>query len=230
MSVSNPKVSVLMITYNHERYIEQAVRSVMMQETSFDYELIIGEDCSTDRTREIVIRLHEEFPDKIKLILQPQNVGMIRNFADVYHSSQGEYIALLEGDDYWVSSNKLQLQADYMRVHPKCRICFHSSNIIYEGNTELSTSVIAPPLGHIVNFENWLRYRSRFHTYIATATIFFRSINNKLPEWFFQLRAAGDWPLIAWLLLHGGTVGYLSGATPMSVYRKHTGGVLMQLL
>ncbi len=119
-----PKVSVLMITYNHEQYIEQAVRSVMMQETDFDYELVIGEDCSTDRTREIVLRLKEEFPDKIRLLLPEKNLGMIPNFVATYEACRGEYIALCEGDDYWTHPKKLQIQVDYMKGS-ECRMCFH---------------------------------------------------------------------------------------------------------
>lgn len=120
-----PKVSVLMITYNHEKYIEQAVRSVMMQETDFDYELVIGEDCSTDSTREIVLRLKEEFPDKIKLLLHEKNVGVGKNFRLTYENCRGEYIAFLEGDDYWTDKHKLQIQSELLDRTDDVTLCFH---------------------------------------------------------------------------------------------------------
>src|SRR5204862_6731871 len=99
-----PKVSVCMITFNHEKYIEQAVESVMMQETDFDYELVVGEDCSTDSTRDILERLMERYPERIRLNLHAENKGMLRNFEHTLKSYRGEYIAILEGDDYWTAA------------------------------------------------------------------------------------------------------------------------------
>lgn len=216
----HPKVSVLMITYNHEKFIEQAVRSVMMQETDFDYELVIGEDCSTDNTREIVLKLKVEFPDKIRLLLHEQNIGMIPNMVATYNACTGEYIALCEGDDYWTDPKKLQIQVDYMDAHPECRICFHAATAVDE---KAVTFTIAPPSKGKVNFKRWLRHRSTYNTYIATATILFRPPFNKLPEWYLKLSFAGDWPLIVWLMLNGGSLSYISN-DPMTVYRKHSGG------
>lgn len=222
---SRPKLSVLMITYNHEQYIEQAIRSVMMQETDFRYELVIGEDCSTDRTREVVVRLKEEFPDRIRLILHEQNIGMIPNMVATYNECHGEYIALLEGDDYWTHPKKLQIQVGYMDQNQECRLSFHAAQVIYENSLKTSRTSIEPPLGTVLTFENWLDYRSRFTTYIATSTIIFRSPNQQLPEWYYKLRFAGDWPLIIWLMLCGGDMRYINEKAPMSAYRKHTGGV-----
>lgn len=215
-----PKLSVVMITYNHENYIEQAVRSVMMQETDFDYELVIGEDCSTDSTREIILRLKEEFPDKIRLLLHPQNIGMIPNMVSTYNTCRGKYIALCEGDDYWTHPKKLQIQVDYMESHPECRICFHPATVINENGY---SHMMAPPPDHIVNFENWLRYHLTYVTYMATATVLFRPPSIPIPQWYFELSFAGDWPLFVWLMLNGGTLECASNES-MTVYRKHIGG------
>ena len=117
MNKSNILVSVCMITYNHEKYIAQAIDSVIMQKTNFDYEIVIGEDCSTDRTREIVLEYKTKHPDKIKLLLQEKNVGMMQNFIDTLKACSGKYIALLEGDDYWTDPNKLQKQVDFLEVN-----------------------------------------------------------------------------------------------------------------
>lgn len=223
---AKPKVSVLMLTYNHEKFIEQAVRSVMMQETDFDYELVIGEDCSTDSTREIVIRLKEEFPDRIRLLLHPQNIGMIPNKVATYDACQGKYIALCEGDDYWTDPKKLQIQVDYMDAHPECRLCFHASRIIrHDPPTVLG--VIEPPLTGSLDFRHWLNYRAKHRTYIPTASILFRNPQSPLPEWYLRLQFAGDWPLIVWLLADGGTFHYVNQI--MSVYRKHETGATNSL-
>lgn len=119
MDNMQPIVSVLMITYNHEKYIAQAIDSVLMQKTNFDYEIVIGEDCSTDKTREIVLEYKAKHPDKIKLLLQEKNLGMIQNFIDTLKACTGKYIALLEGDDYWTDPYKLQKQVDFLEANPE---------------------------------------------------------------------------------------------------------------
>lgn len=129
--------SVLMITYNHEKYIAQAIDSVLMQKTNFDYEIVIGEDCSTDRTREIVLEYKAKHPGKIRLLLQEKNVGMMQNFIDTLKACTGKYIALLEGDDYWTDPYKLQKQVDILEAHPEYSLCFTDRRII-----DLSGNVI----------------------------------------------------------------------------------------
>lgn len=116
--MSNPTVSIFMITYNHEGYIRQAIDSVLMQQVRFDYELVIGEDCSTDGTAEIVRYYAERHPGKIKAILNRENMGQVANAIQVFKSCTGEYIAFLEGDDYWTDPQKLQKQVDFLEKNP----------------------------------------------------------------------------------------------------------------
>ncbi len=123
---SDPLVSVAMITYNHEPYIRQALDSVLMQEVDFDYEIVIGEDKSTDRTREIVIEYQQRHPDKIRLRLARENLyskGLKTPGVLVRAACRGQYIALLEGDDYWTDLRKLQKQVEIFRKHPDCIFC-----------------------------------------------------------------------------------------------------------
>jgi glycosyltransferase involved in cell wall biosynthesis len=103
-----------MITYNHEDYIAQAIEGVMMQQTTFPIELIIGEDCSTDNTHKICIEYQEKYPDKIRLLLPVSNLGMMKNFITTLNACKGKYIALCEGDDYWIDPLKLQKQVDFL--------------------------------------------------------------------------------------------------------------------
>src|SRR6266576_3052599 len=117
------KVSALIVTYNQEKFIEQAVRSALMQQVNFPYEIVIGEDCSTDNTRAIVERLASENPGKIRAILRDKNLGMHGNHRATYNECRGQYIAMLEGDDYWTDPHKLQKQADFLDTHPECCLC-----------------------------------------------------------------------------------------------------------
>jgi glycosyltransferase involved in cell wall biosynthesis len=111
------KVSVCIITYNHEKYVAQAIDGVLMQEVGFDYEVVIGDDCSTDSTRSILLEYKNKFPDKIKLLLPAHNQGVIANLTATLDACVGDYIALCEGDDFWVDPLKLQKQTDLLDTH-----------------------------------------------------------------------------------------------------------------
>ena len=115
-----PLVSVHMITYNHEPYIAEAIEGVLMQETDFPIELIIGEDCSTDRTAEIVIEYQKKHPDIIRIITSDKNVGAHKNGWRAEKACRGKYVAYCEGDDFWIHPKKLQMQVDYLEAHPEC--------------------------------------------------------------------------------------------------------------
>ena len=138
-------VSVLMITFNHEQFIAQAIDSVLMQQTDFEYEIIIGEDCSTDRTREIVIEYAERNPEKIRPLLHDHNLGLMGryNFVAAYKMCHGKYIALLEGDDYWTDPHKLQKQVVFLENHPECSLCAHNTRIVIE-DCEFIRKCISP--------------------------------------------------------------------------------------
>ena len=114
-----PDVSIAMLAYNHEKYIVDAIESVLMQRTSYTYKIIIAEDFSTDNTRKIVLDYQKKYPKKIKLILQDKNVGANQNNVDLLTNLEGIYIAALEGDDYWTDPLKLQKQIDFLENNPE---------------------------------------------------------------------------------------------------------------
>jgi len=116
--VENPLVSVLMITYNHADYLAEAIESVVRQQCDFPFELIIGEDASTDETRKIALDYQRRYPKLIRVIYSAENVGMNTNSQRVFSKSRGEYVALCEGDDYWCSPHKLARQAALIQHHP----------------------------------------------------------------------------------------------------------------
>jgi glycosyltransferase involved in cell wall biosynthesis len=115
-----PVLSVKMLTYNHEKYIAQAIEGVLQQKTDFPIELVIGEDCSTDRTREIVLEYQKRNPSIIRVLVSENNVGGNNNSKRTSNACRGKYIAYCEGDDFWHDPNKLQIQVNYLEAHPEC--------------------------------------------------------------------------------------------------------------
>lgn len=128
--VKKPLVSVGVFTYNQEQYIEQCLNSILSQKTDFDYEIIIGEDCGTDKTRAICIDYQNRYPEKIKLLLHDENHGMLTNFSEVCKLMRGRYMADMDGDDYWVDDHKLQKQVDFMEQHPEYGVCFTAGYVL----------------------------------------------------------------------------------------------------
>ena len=124
------KVSIVMLVYNHARFLAQALDSILAQETDFDYELIVGEDCSPDDSRAIL----REYEAKFGIAMKPQyrdvNLGIAGNLADCLGRCRGEYIAFLEGDDYWTDPQKLQRQADFLDAHPDFLMTYHNCDVV----------------------------------------------------------------------------------------------------
>lgn len=214
------KASVAMITYNHERFIAEAIESVLMQKVNFRYEIVIGEDCSLDRTREIVLDFRKRHPDKIRLLLSERNWGDQgrRNFTETIMACKGEYIVLLDGDDFWTAPNKLQHQVEFLDNHTECSSCFHSVKRIYEdGSYDFFY-----PFGkkEIYTLEDLLLNV----TFISTCSIMFRrGLFGEFPPWFsFSNIKIGDWALYVLNAQHG-HIGYIDEV--MAVYRKHKGAL-----
>lgn len=119
-----PKVSVCVVTYNQERYIAQCLQSLVDQQTDFEFEIIVGEDCSTDGTREIVLEFERAYPHIVRAQLQPTNTGGWRNNLEVHASARGRYVAHVDGDDYALPG-KLQAQADMLDADEMCSAVWH---------------------------------------------------------------------------------------------------------
>ena len=207
-------VSVCMITYNHEQFISQAIEGVLMQKTDFPIELIIGEDCGTDKTREICIEYQQKYPEIIKLQLPDKNKGVIRNFFENMQAATGKYIALCEGDDYWTDPYKLQKQVDFLKVNEEYSACAHGNAILKEKILYFSMDREEQDktLGDVLN-EN-LRFQ--------TAAVLFREKIINSSNFTSLPILSGDLLLFLHIAL-AGKVRVLS--EEMSVYRKHQGGV-----
>lgn len=216
-----PKVSIILLTYNHEKWITQSVESVLMQETNFDYELVIVEDCSTDGTREKVIDFQHRFPEQIRLSLSTTNGEYRENRAAAFLASPGRYIALLDGDDYWTSPHKLQRQADFLDTHPECTLCFHNVEVFDEDDILEPWYLNPPDQEEITGLEDLLA-----NNYIASCSPMFRNgVLDSFPDWYYAAKWA-DWPRYI-LYAQRGKIGYLDEV--MGARRLHSGGMWARL-
>lgn len=212
-----PKVSVAMITYNHERYIVRAVESALEQRGDFDFEIVIGEDGSTDGTRELLLELERRAPDRIRLLLRERNVGMHENFIGVLTECRGKYIALLEGDDYWTHADKLRRQVELLDERPEVAICHHNALRVYDDESQPTVAWNQTPLPALATVDNLMR-----GNFIITCTTMYR--NGKIgvfPDWFRRGRFC-DWTLHVLNAQHGG-IAYIDRV--MAAYRQHAGGL-----
>jgi glycosyltransferase involved in cell wall biosynthesis len=203
-----------MTTYNHEKYVAQAIDSILMQKTDFPYEVVIGEDCSPDGTREIVRKYQRERPDIVRTFLPEHNVGAHENFRQVSGRARGKYVAILEGDDYWLSPEKLQVQADLLDGHPETAVCGHQVLIVEEGRAPIEDPDLQTGF---YNLDELLRWN-----FIPTCTVMYRwSLFRGFPDWFAQLKM-GDWPMHM-LMARYGNIAFLRET--MGAYRRHPQGV-----
>lgn len=127
-----PVVSIIMPTYNHERFIKDAVNSILNQICSYSYEIVIGDDCSTDSTREICRELKVKYPDRIVLIENDKNLGLLANYKSIISHARGKYLAILESDDLWNDNRKLQTQIDFLEHNPEYGLTYSNANFYYE--------------------------------------------------------------------------------------------------
>lgn len=219
MQKQKPLVSVHLLTYNHAKFIAQSIESVVNQQTSFPFEIVIGDDHSTDDTSQIVDQYAAKYPDLIKVVRGKTNGGPQPNSIRILENSQGKYMAALEGDDYWIDPLKLQKQADFMEQNPDFAICFTNTRVeFFENNEEpyLLNSTIEKDVFElkdlIAETEVW---------FMGTATLFY-TMSSIFPvqPWFHKTKS-GDIPMIMLAARHG-KIKYLPDVT--AAYRRHAAG------
>lgn len=220
--MSKPKVSILCITYNHAKYIRDALDGFVMQKTTFPFEVLIHDDASTDGTADIIREYEKKYPDIIKPIYQTENkwskgVKIAQDF--LWPNIQGEYVAINEGDDYWTDENKLQKQVDFLESHPDYAVCFHPVQVIWEDNR--MPAYIFPKLSirfhkRTLTVQDLLR-----HNFIQTNSVMYRwhDITKEWPKCSF---IPGDYMMHLFQAQYG-KIGFLPHI--MSVYRRNAGGV-----
>lgn len=209
-----PKVSVVTICYNQEKYIGEALQSFVEQQTDFPFEIIVADDKSTDKTPEIIEAYAKKYPDLFVPVLRKKNYGVQKNMRDALKRARGAYIALCEGDDYWTDNTKLQRQADFLDSHPAYGMCFHPVRVFFQNKEEEDSFFPAPEKGHVFTVNELLRWN-----FIQTNSVMYRKQNyDKMPEEALPL----DWYMH---LYHAqfGKIGYIDRV--MGAYRRHASGI-----
>ena len=209
-------VSVVMITYGHEKFIRQAVEGVLMQKCDFGVELLVVNDCSPDSTNEVVKEILENHPKSkwIKYIRHDKNIGMMPNFIFALQQAKGEYIALCEGDDYWTDPYKLQKQVDFLEANPDYVLSFHKVKILKPSGELVQDFITKVP----ENYETQ-ETLARLGNYIHTPSVVFRNCIKEFPI-EFSMSPVGDYFLYMMLTQHG-KLKYIE--EEMAVYRYGVG-------
>ena len=222
VSAMRPLLSVRLLTYNHHRYIRQCIDSVLMQVTDFPFEIVIGEDDSTDGTRTICKDYADRYPDRIRLMLRSERNKIILNgvktsrynFIETMKDCRGKFVALMDGDDYWTDSRKLQQEVDFLSRHPSFVLAFHNASHANAKGGIVGRSVLsAKQKRDVSQYELQQAWGPP-----VTSTLCFRNVIHQFPEEFLEAMN-GDVFLIS-LLGEYGSGKYLSSITP-SVYRLH---------
>jgi glycosyltransferase involved in cell wall biosynthesis len=210
-------VSVLMITYGHEKFIRQAIESILMQKCSFEFELIIANDNSLDRTDDVIKDLiaNHQNDSRIQYYKHEANIGMVSNFMFALKKAKGKYIAMCEGDDYWIDEFKLEKQIFELENDPTLSICFHQTEIKYENGIQPFIENINKNTPEITTIYELLK-----GNYLHTASVVFKNYND-YPDWL-EDAYPGDWALHV-LNATRGNVKYINKY--MAAYRVHYGGV-----
>lgn len=174
------KLSIVMLAYNHESFIAQALESIVDQKVNFDFELLVGEDCSTDNTRQVLKEYQGKFGQKMNAIFREENIGAKENVMDLLKRCRGEYIAFLEGDDYWIDENKLQRQVDFLDSHAEYICVAHECMVVDQAGNEATL----PYSFHekIINNEFTAENLIRLEQPGQTATVMVRNAQEIVPE------------------------------------------------
>lgn len=215
-SNQNYVVSIVVITYNHERYILECINSALIQKCNFKIEIIISNDCSSDSTDAILSDLVKKSQNQIciKYFKHNKNIGASANVIFALKQATGKYIALLEGDDYWIDSEKIQKQADFLDKNEDYSICFHNVNFISDDGKLID--------GYEDKEKETFFVEDTYPgTFMATASMVWRS-SNGFPKELFNKIPYGDWAIQMFSLYKG--KGYCFKER-MANYRFHPGGM-----
>jgi glycosyltransferase involved in cell wall biosynthesis len=215
-------VSVLVVTYNHEQFVRQALDSTLAQRLPQPFEILVSEDCSTDGTRAIVQEYAERYPQLIRLLLSEQNLHSNEVVARGFRAARGRYVALLDGDDYWTSDDKLLAQVAFLEARPEFTICFHNVQVVDEHSETTGRLWNAPGQPEVSGLHELLR-----GNFIASTSVMYRrAAIAEIPAWYDRFFPVTDWPLHV-LYAREGRIGYLDRI--LGAYRLHGGGLFSTL-
>lgn len=213
------RISVCIVTYNHEAYIEECVRSVAAQDVDGAIEIVVADDASTDGTATVLAALQREFPDTLRVILREKNLGAGENFADTIAQCRGAYVAFLEGDNTWSDPSKLSRQVAMLDAHPNMAFAFHRTRTLTEPAVPPDEETLVPAQHYPPVNDITILFGP--HNPVPLGSMMVRRpLLAEIRQWTEGLKL-GDWPLCMMLACHG-TIGYLP--REMSRQRMHGGG------
>jgi glycosyltransferase involved in cell wall biosynthesis len=216
--MDQPLVSANIVTYNQARYIGQAIEGALRQDTDFGVEIVVGEDCSTDDTRAIVLEYERMHPQRVRVVLSERNVGARQNSRHVREVSRGKYVAFCDGDDYWTDPHKLQKQVDFLEAHPEYSLCCHDVDIIFDGVPQTPrTDRYLDCAADTFTFEDAVQA----HFIPTLSVVCPREPTLHVPDWYYEC-ISGDIPMEL-LLLDTGPGYYLHER--MGVKRDNPGSI-----
>ena len=207
-------VSIFVLTYNQEKFISQTINSLLNQKTDFPFNIVVGDDCSSDKTLQILEDFKSNYPTSIKLIKSKKNSGLIKNYIKTIEQCDGKYIAICDGDDYWIDDYKIQKQVNFLESNKDFSIVFTNKINLYNENKLKKDKSYKP---EISDFNTLIK-----GNFIASVTVLFRNIffKSKLPNYYLKYPYA-DWPCYLRVTNDGTKIKFLNQYT--AVYRKTTG-------
>ena len=219
--IEPPLLTVASVTFNHENYISESLDGILMQETDFPFEIIVHDDCSTDNTAKIIEEYAKKFPTIIKPILQKENQYSkgVKVFTFIEEKILGEYVAICEGDDYWIDPNKLQIQLDEMRKVENCNLSFHSAIVVWEDKSK-KDGIISKQANSNKIFTTSEVIKGDGGFCPTVSLIYKKEIGENLPEWYSKA-PFGDYFMQILGSVRGGAL-YIDRS--MAVYRGNTPG------
>ncbi|HWC25529.1 MAG TPA: glycosyltransferase [Solirubrobacteraceae bacterium] len=216
-------MSVLVTTYQHERYVARALDSVLEQDEGVSFEILVGDDASTDGTRAIIEEYAEAHPDRIRVVFPERNLGLDGKLLldELLQRARGEYVAMLDGDDYWTSPVKLRRQVGYLDEHPECSMCFHDVLWRHEDGSRPELRYNGGDRPTDVTLDELVAG----NPVASCSPVFRRQAIVPLPSWFFE-QPWGDWQLYI-IAAKRGTIRYLPDV--MGVHVTHPQGMWSRL-
>ncbi|MBS1757400.1 MAG: glycosyltransferase, partial [Bacteroidetes bacterium] len=216
---NNYLVAIPICVYNHEHFLRKTIEGIVSQKTSFSFFILIGDDCSTDDSIKIIEEYYTKYSN-IYFYRNHVNIGASENSKKIFSLIHTKYVALCDGDDYWIDPYKLQKQVDFLEQHPEIFICGTNTKVIYEDGTPSHLFNISPRVEiteeRLLPIEQLISPLVPFHT----SSVMFRKITT-FPSWFSSINN-GDIAIFFLCALRG-KVGVLPDVT--SVYRRHATGI-----
>jgi glycosyltransferase involved in cell wall biosynthesis len=210
---------VLVITYNHEQYVQQSLDSVMMQKADFDFEVVVADDHSQDSTLEL-LKEYEANNPHVRILPTEKHLGITQNYKRGFEACSGDYVAVLEGDDYWITPHKLEVLSDLLQRYPECTLCFHRTIRLDE---EFGLASVHPEFrdGATPDFFTARQLVSSNVIGGLSTCMYRRNVISRLDPGLWSLKFR-EWPFNI-VMAREGLIGYVPEV--MSIYRAHPGGI-----